>query len=271
MDKRKAVVAALVEGVSINSTVRMTRVSKPTILNLIKDLGRACAAYHDKHVRGLKPKSVQCDEIWSFVYCKQKRVAGAKTAPLGAGDVWTWTALDSDTKLMTSYLVGLRTPGDAAAFMLDLAGRITNLTQLTTDGLAVYPDAVREAFCQYINYAQLIKIYKADRPDRARYSPAECIGCRMEYVEGGPDPAHVSTSHVERSNLTIRMQMRRFTRLTNGHSKKLENHGHAVALFFQFYNYCRPHQSLGKATTPAVAAGLADHVWTIEELLGLLD
>ncbi len=270
-ERPKAVIAALVEGASISATVRMTGVSKPTVLKLIRDLGTACAAHHDEHVRGLKPEHVHCDETWSFVYCKQKRVAGARAAPAGAGDAWTWTALDSDSKLMISYLVGLRAPGDAAAFMLDLAGRITNIAQLTTDGLASYPQAVREVFGQEVNYAQLIKIYESDRSGQARYSPAECIGTRIEYVEGGPDLAHVSTSHVERSNLTIRMQMRRFTRLTNGHSKKIENHGHALAMFFAYYNFCRVHQSLGKATTPAMAAGLADHVWAIEELIGLLD
>jgi IS1 family transposase len=267
-EKRKAVVAALVEGTSINAAVRMTGVSKPTILKLIRDLGCACAKYHDKHVRGLRPARIQCDEIWAFIYCKQKRVASAKAAPNGAGDAWTWTAIDPSTKLMISYLVGLRTLGDAAAFMLDLAGRITNIAQLTTDGLGVYPDAVREAFGQDVNYAQLVKLYKADRPDHARYSPAECIGTRIAYVEGAPDPAHVSTSIVERSNLTVRMQMRRFTRLTNGHSKKIENHGHAIALFFAFYNFCRVHATLG--TTPAVAAGITDHAWTIDELLGLV-
>lgn len=271
IDKRKAVVAALVEGTSINATVRMTGVSKPTILKLIHDLGYACAKHHDKAVRGLKPQHVQCDEIWSFVYCKQKQVKKAKAAPAVAGDAWTWTALDSDSKLMITYYLGLRTPNDAAAFMLDLAGRITNITQLTTDGLSSYPNAVREAFGQEVNYAQLIKIYESDRSGQARYSPAECIGTKIEYVEGGPDPAHVSTSHVERSNLTIRMSMRRFTRLTNGHSKKIENHGHAVAMFLAYYNFCRVHQSLGKGVTPAMEAGLEDHAWTIEELLKLLE
>jgi IS1 family transposase len=255
-EKRKAVVAALVEGASINATVRMTGVSKPTILKLIRDLGAACAKLHDEKVRGLKPQRIQCDEIWSFIYCKQKRVVGAKAAPIGAGDCWTWTAIDSDTKLIMAYLIGLRTDANAAAFMLDLAGRVTTIAQLTTDGLAAYPPAVREAFGQDINYAQLIKVYRSDRPDRARYSPAECIGTRIEYVEGGPDPAHVSTSHVERSNLTIRMSIRRFTRLTNGHSKKLDNHGHAVALFFAYYNFCRRHASLN-GQTPAMASGLA--------------
>ena len=268
-DKRKSVIAALVEGASINSTVRMTGVSKPTILKLIKDLGCACAAYHDEHVRGLKPARVECDEIWSFVYCKDKNVARAKAPVDGAGDAWAWTAIDPDSKLILSYLVGLRTPGDAAAFMLDLAGRITNITQLTTDGLSAYPPAVYEAFGNEVNYAQLIKVYKASRPDHGRYSPADCVGCRKEYVIGAADPDHISTSIVERSNLTIRMSMRRFTRLTNGHSKKIENHGHAIALFFMYYNYCRPHASL-KGKTPAQVVGLADHKWSLEELIGLL-
>lgn len=270
-DRRKAVIASIVEGASINSTVRITGVSKPTILKLISDLGCACATFHDEHVRKLQPNRVQCDEIWSFVHCKQKRVSTAKAAPVGAGDCWTWTAIDPDTKLMISYLVGLRTPGDSSAFMLDLAGRITNLTQLTSDGFATYPDAVYNAFGTHVDFAQLIKVYRADRPDHARYSPAECVGCRKQHVIGCPDPEHISTSIVERSNLTVRMQMRRFTRLTNAHSKKIENHGHAVAMFFQFYNYCREHQSLGRKTTPAMAAGLADHVWSLEELIGLLD
>jgi len=269
-DKRKAVVAALVEGASINATVRMVGVSKPTILKLIRDLGRACAKYHDKYVRALKPSYIECDELWAFVYCKQKRVAWAKAAPVGAGDAWTWTAIDPETKLMISYLVGLRTQSDAAAFMLDLAGRITNITDLVTDGFTGYPTAVREAFGQEVNFAQLVKIYEATQPGPSRYSPAECVGTRREYVIGAVDPAHISTSHVERSNLTIRMSMRRFTRLTNGHSKKIENHGHALSLFFAFYNWCRPHMSLA-GKTPAMAAGLANHVWTIDELVGLLE
>lgn len=197
-----AVVRALVEGVSINASVRMTGVSKVTILKLLRDLGCACAACHDDRVRGLKPARIQCDEIWAFVHCKQKRAASALAAPRGAGDCWTWTAIDPDTKLIMSYLVGLRTEPDAAAFMLDLAGRITNIAHLTTVGLGVYPPAVCEAFGQEVNYAQLIKIYKSAQ-EHVRYSSAECVGCRIEYVEGAADPAHVSTSHVELSNLTM--------------------------------------------------------------------
>lgn len=268
--KRKAVIAALVEGNSINSTVRMTGVAKTTILRLLSDLGCACSNYHGKHVRGLRPNSVQCDEVWSFVHCKAKRVAAAKAAPEGAGDAWTWTAIDPATKLIITYYVGLRGAADALAFMDDLSGRVTNVGTLTTDGHGVYPDAVRATFGDFANYAQLIKIYRAERPDHARYSPAACIGTQKNWVSGMPEMADVSTSIVERSNLTIRMSMRRFTRLTNGHSKKIENHGHAFALFTMHYNYCRKHQSLG-GTTPAMAAGLADHVWTLDELIGLLD
>lgn len=193
----------------------------------------------------------------------------AKAAPIGAGDCWTWTAIDPETKLMISYLIGLRTPGDAQAFMLDLAGRITNLTQLTTDGLTAYPPAVYEAFGIEIDYAQLIKVYREDRQTEARYSPATCVGCKKQHVIGAPDPAKISTSIVERSNLTMRMSMRRFTRLTNGHSKKVENHGHMVALFFAFYNFCRRHASLG-GKTPAMVSGVTDHIWSIDDLISLV-
>lgn len=268
-DKRKEVIWALVKGCSINSTVRMTGAAKMTVLKLIRNAGCACTAFHHERVRGLKPGRIQCDEVWSFVHCKQKHVRAAKAAPAGAGDCWTWTAIDPETKLILTFHVGLRTESDAAIFMLDLADRITNLTQLTTDGLASYPPAVREAFGSFVNYAQLVKIYRETRPDHARYSPAEFIGCKVNRVEGAPDPAHVSTSIIERSNLTVRMSMRRFTRLTNGHSKKVENHGHAFALFVVYYNWCRPHMSLGGKTS-AMVAGVADHIWTLDELIGLI-
>ena len=270
ISKRKAVVAALVEGNSINSTVRLTGVAKTTILRLLADLGCGCAAYHHANVRGLKPARVECDEVWSFVYAKAKNVPKAKVPVDGAGDCWTWTAIDPVTKLVLTFQVGLRTENDAAVFMLDLADRITNVTQLTTDGLASYPPAVYEAFGQYVNYGQLIKVFRATRPDHARYSPAECVGCRKESVIGAPDRDTMSTSIVERSNLTIRMSTRRFTRLTNGHSKKIESHGHAFALFTMHYNWCRKHASLG-GRTPAMAAGLADHVWSMDELVALAD
>lgn len=265
-EKRKAVIATIVEGVGIRATKRLTGVSPPTILKIHREMGAACAKLHDKLVRGLKPGRIECDEVWAFVHCKQKRVARAKAAPPGAGDVWTWTAIDADTKLMISYLIGTRTPNDAAAFMLDVAGRITNLTQLTTDGLTMYPQAVYDAFGTAVDYAQLIKVYREDRQTEARYSPAECIGCKKQMVIGVPDPAKISTSIVERSNLTLRMQSRRFTRLTNGHSKKVEYHGYAVALFIAYYNFCRKHMSLS-GRTPAMAAGLTDRVWSIDDLI----
>ena len=269
--KRKAVIATLVEGASINSTVRMTGVSKPTVLKLLRDLGAACVAYHNEHVRGLKSEHVQTDEIWSFNYCKAKNVATAKNAPPEAGDCWTWTAIDSDSKLMIAYRVGLRTKEDANEFMLDLAGRIVTRPQVTSDGHTAYLGAVENAFGFDVDFAQLQKVYGFDLnengPER-KYSPAKCNGTKKIKQIGRPVAKHISTSHVERSNLTIRMSMRRYTRLTNAHSKKLENHAYAVAMFFMFYNFCRVHSTIG--TSPVVASGITDHVWTIEELIGLL-
>ncbi len=271
-ERRAAVIAALVEGVSINSTVRMTGVSKPTILKLLRDLGIVCAAYHDQHVRKLKPQKVQTDEIWSFNYCKARNVPKAKNPPPGAGDCWLWTAIDADSKLMIVYRVGLRTQEDANEFMLDLAGRVVTRVQLTSDGHTTYLDAVQNAFGFLVDYAQLIKAYGPDAGERGperKYSPGKCNGARKVAQIGLPDRQHVSTSYIERQNLTIRMGMRRYTRLTNAHSKKLENHAHAVAVFFMFYNYCRVHSTV--KTSPAVASGLADHVWSLDELVGLLD
>jgi IS1 family transposase len=220
-------------------------------------------------VRNLRVKRVQCDEIWQFVYAKQKNVSAEQMAQ-GAGDVWTWIAIDADTKLVISYALGDRGAATAQVFMQDIAGRVTNRMQLTTDGHRVYADAVENAFGSEIDYAMLVKIYGAsnDSPE-SRYSPATCIGCRTGVLSGDPDPRHVSTSFVERQNLTMRMSMRRFTRLTNGFSKKLENHGHAVAIHYMHYNYCRIHKTL--RVTPAMEAGLTDHVWAIDELIGLLE
>jgi IS1 family transposase len=256
-----------VEGVSINATCRMTGVAKHTVLKLLKDMGCACASYHDSRVRNLRVRRIQCDEIWAFVYAKQKNVT-LEQMQQGAGDVWTWTAIDADTKLIVSYTLGDRGAGTAKEFMQDVASRITNRMQLTTDGHRVYADAVEEAFGSEVDYAMLVKIYGAsnDSPE-SRYSPATCIGCRTGVFSGNPDPKHISTSFVERQNLSMRMGMRRFTRLTNGFSKKLENHGHMVALYFMHYNYCRVHKTL--RVTPAMEAGLTDHVWEIEELLDL--
>ena len=268
-EKRTQVVAALVEGTSINATCRMTGVSKHTVLKLLKNLGCAAASYHDTHIRNLRVRHVQCDEIWAFIYAKQKNVT-AEQMEQGAGDVWTWTAIDADTKLIISYTLGDRGAGTAHAFMQDVAARIINRVQLTTDGHHVYVDAVEDAFGADIDFAMLQKIYGAPSDaEMRRYSPATCIGCKTAVVSGNPDPKHISTSFVERQNLSMRMGMRRFTRLTNGFSKKLENHGHAVALYFMHYNFCKIHQTL--RVTPAMEAGITDHVWSFEELIALLE
>jgi IS1 family transposase len=230
-------------------------------------LGCACAAYHHRNVRGIRVRRLQCDEIWQFVGAKNKNATPEQKAA-GWGDAWTWVGLDADTKLCVSYLVGGRDTGWATDFMLDCAYRIVSRPQITTDAHKPYLKAVEEAFGGDADYAQLHKVYGASNEPEHRYSPATCIGCDMKTVSGVPDPDHVSTSFVERQNLTMRMSMRRFTRLTNGFSKKIENHGHAVALHFMHYNFCRVHKTL--RVTPAMEAGLTDHVWTPEELVGLL-
>jgi IS1 family transposase len=261
------VVKCLCEGMSIRGTVRLTGVAKNTVANLLRDMGCACAAYHHRHVRGLKVRRLQCDEIWSFVGAKHKNASPEQKAA-GWGDVWTWTAIDADTKLCVSYLVGGRDTGWATDFMLDCAYRIVGRQQITTDAHKPYLKAVEEAFGGDADFATLHKIYGASNEPEHRYSPATCIGCDMKTVSGVLDPDHVSTSFVERQNLTMRMSMRRFTRLTNAFSKKIDNHGHAVALYFMFYNFCRVHQTL--RVTPAMEAGLTDHVWSVEELVTLL-
>jgi len=267
-DKQTQVVAALVEGTSINATCRMTGVAKHTVLNLLRDLGCAAAAYHHRNVRGLKVRRLQCDEIWSFIGAKRKNVSPEKEAQ-GWGDVWTWTAIDADTRLCVCYLMGGRGKSAAMEIMLDCASRIVGRPQITTDSHSPYFQAVEEAFGANADYPMLHKIYAAPSEDEARrYGPATCIGCDLKVVSGNPNPRHVSTAFVERQNLTMRMSMRRFTRLTNGFSKKLENHGHALALYFLHYNFCRVHKTL--RVTPAMQAGLSDHVWTLEELVGLL-
>lgn len=265
---KKKVVAALVESSSVRSVSRMTGHSKGAILRLLADLGTACAEYHDKHVRNLKVKRLQADEIWSFVGSKAKNTSVEKKAE-GWGDTWTWTGIDADTKLCVSYLVGGRDSGWAHEFMQDCADRIINRVQITTDGHKAYLEAVENAFGADIDYAQLQKIYGApSEQEQRRYSPARCIGSDMKIVSGDPDPKHVSTSYVERQNLSMRMGMRRFTRLTNGFSKKIENHCHAIALYFMYYNFARVHQTL--RVTPAMEAGLSDHVWSIEEICNLV-
>ena len=265
--ERARVVSCLVEGASIRATVRMTGVAKNTVAKLLVDLGAAGSRYQDETIRGIKARRVQCDEIWSFVGAKAKNASDEKKAQ-GWGDCWTWTALDADSKLMISFRLGDRTLGTAYDFMHNLADRLANRMQLTTDGHRVDLEAVESAFNEDINYAMLAKIYRSSGDPETRYSPAKCIGCETKIIAGTPDPAHVSTSYVERQNLTLRMSMRRFTRLTNGFSKKLENHAAMVALYFMYYNFGRVHQTL--RVTPAMEAGIADHVWSVEEIVGLL-
>jgi IS1 family transposase len=258
--ERSRLIAALVEGNSLRSTSRMCGVVFNT---------EACARYHNLRVRNVRARRIQCDEIWQFVGAKRKNATPQQKAE-GWGDVWTWTAIDADTKLCLSYLVGGRDAGWALDFMQDVANRVRGRVQITTDGHAAYLEAVEGAFGLDVDFATLQKIYGAPGEEEARrYSPAKCIGCEMKVVIGDPDPKHVSTSYVERQNLTMRMSMRRFTRLTNGFSKKIENHAHAVALHFMHYNFCRVHQTL--RVTPAMEAGLSDHVWSLDELAGLLE
>jgi IS1 family transposase len=266
---RVRVVAALVEGCSIRSTVRMTGVAKDTVVKLLLDLGAACEAYHDRHVRNLKCRRVQADEIWCFVGMKEKNVPAERKGEFGIGDAWTWVAMDADSKLCVSYMLGLRDGGYATEFMRDVASRLANRVQLTTDGLRAYLDAVEDSFAGEIDYAQLIKVYGPEKLGPGRYSPPECIGCETHSIAGEPDRKHVSTSYIERQNLTVRMSMRRFTRLTNGFSKKAENLAANIALHYHYYNFCRVHQTL--RVTPAMEAGISDHVWEIEELVDLLE
>lgn len=266
-DERIRVVAALVEGNSIRSTSRMTGVARNTVTKLLVDLGSACMTFHDKNVRNIQVRRLQCDEIWAYVGAKAKNVSAAKKE-IGWGDVWTWVGIDADTKLVVSYLVGGRGADWAHDFMEDAASRIAGRVQITTDGHKAYLEAVENAFGADVDYAQLQKIYGASLENEARYSPAVCIGCDMKTVSGNPDPKHVSTSFVERQNLTMRMHMRRFTRLTNGFSEKLDNHGYAVALHFMYCNFVRIHQTL--RVTPAMEAGLSNHAWDLAELVGLL-
>jgi len=267
-EKRSQVVSALVEGNSIRATVRMTGVSKNTIAKLLVELGEACADYLDKALVNLNCKRIQCDEIWSFCYAKEKNVPEEFRGAFGYGDVWTWTAMDADSKLIVSWLVGGRDAGTAYGFMDDLAKRLANRVQLTTDGHRAYLSAVEEAFGSEIDYAMLVKMYGKDEAD-TRYSPPECISCREVEISGRPDPKHISTSMVERQNLTMRMHMRRFTRLTNAFSKKVENHIASIAIHYMHYNFCRVHQTL--RVTPAMEAGITDHVWTIAEMVSILD
>lgn len=270
IEKRCRIVRALVEGNSMRSASRMVRVSINTVSKLLVDLGQACMVYHDEHVRNVAAKRVQCDEIWSFVHAKAKNVPTENKGQFGHGDVWTFVGIDADSKLAVSWLVGLRDAACATAFVKDLADRLANRVQLTTDGHRMYLEAVEEVFGGDVDYAMLVKMYgQLSATDERRYSPAECQGCKRTSIVGNPDKAHVSTSYIERQNLTMRMSMRRFTRLTNAFSKKVENLVCAVAIHFMYYNFCRIHKTL--RSTPAMRAMIADHLWSIEELLGLLD
>jgi IS1 family transposase len=264
-EKRAQIVAALIEGNSIRGTCRLTGVCKDAVMKLIPELGAACARHHNAAVRKVNARHVQCDEVWSFCYAKAKNVPESKKGT-GAGDVWTWTAIDADTKLIVSYLCGGRDVEWATTFMEDLASRVTTRIQITTDGHRAYAEAVEGAFGMEVDYAMLIKLYGAptDSPE-TRYSPARCIGIRTGVLSGSPDSQHISTSYVERQNLNLRMGVRRFTRLTNAFSKKFENHCHMVAIYHAYYNFCRVHQTL--RVTPAMEAGLADHIWSVQELV----
>jgi IS1 family transposase len=267
LTRRAALLGVLVEGNSLRATSRLGEVSLNTVTKLVVDLGVACAEYHDRTVHNLTCKRIQCDEIWAFCYAKQKNVPADKQGQFGYGDVWTWVALDADTKLVPSWCVGTRGAGTAHDFMRDLAKRLANRVQLTTDDHRVYLDAVESAFGSDIDYSMLVKMYGDDPKPDTRYSPGECIGCQTVGITGHPNPRHISTSHVERQNLTMRMGMRRFTRLTNAFSKKIENHVAMVAIHFMYYNFGRIHKTL--RVTPAMAAGLTDHVWSLEEIASL--
>jgi len=267
-EKQTQIVAALVEGNSLRATARMCDVAFNTVLKLLPEIGRACIEYQDKALRNITSKRIQCDEIWSFCYAKEKNVPADKRGTFGFGDIWTWVAIDADTKLVPSFMVGTRGAQTAKVFMDDLASRLANRVQLTTDGHRVYLQAVEDAFGSAIDYAMLVKVYGNDSDSETRYSPAECIDCKPIAITGRPDPKHISTSFVERQNLTMRMNMRRFTRLTNGFSKKVENHIYHLGLHYMYCNFARVHKSL--RVTPAMEAGIADHVWSIQEIVALL-
>ena len=267
--KRVQILNMLVEGMSMRATSRVADVSINTVSKLMVEAGQACAAYHDEAVHDVETRKVQCDEIWAFCYAKEKNVMLAKSAPEGAGDVWTWTALDSDSKMILSYEVGDRSGATAIEFMDDLRSRLANRVQLTTDGHKAYLEAVEGAFGGDVDYAQLIKIYGDAPKGDTRYSPAPCLGARKRAIEGRPVRKDVSTSHVEWHNLTMRMGMRRFTRLTNAFSKKIENHLHMLSLYFVHYNFCRMHKSL--RMSPAMAAGVSDTLRDMEWIVSLID
>lgn len=269
LDRRAQILGMLVEGSSLRTASRLADVSINTVTKLLVDVGTACEQYQDRTLRDLKCKRIRCDEIWSFCYAKAKNLPEKYADAFGYGDVWTWTAIDADTKLVPSWLVGRRDGWTAMTFIRGLAGRLAHRIQLTTDGHKVYLEAVEGAFGADVDYAMLVKLYGGDAGPQSetRYSPAKCLGTRIVCVTGRPDPAHISTSFAERQNLTMRMSMRRFTRLTNAFSKKVDNHKAALALYFIHYNFGRIHKTL--RVTPAMEAGVADHVWSLEEIARL--
>ncbi len=268
--KRVQILHMLCEGSSMRSISRIVDVSINTVTKLLVDVGEACSDYQDKAFRNLNCKRIQVDEVWSFCGCKEKNVPEEKKDQFGYGDVYTWTAICADSKLVMSWLAGKRDYASGKLFIQDLADRLAHRVQLTSDGLKAYLQAVEDAFGKDIDFAQLIKLYgnEGEEGTKGKYSPAECTGAKKERIQGKPDMQHVSTSYVERQNLTMRMSMRRFTRLTNGFSKKVENHVHALSLYFMYYNFCRIHKTL--RVTPAMEAGVTDHVWEIEDILSLI-
>jgi len=272
-EKRAQIIGCLVEGMSIRATVRITGAAKNTITKLVVDLGQACAEYQDRTLRDLPCTTIEVDEIWGFCYAKQKNVPEQFRGTPGYGDVWTHVAVCADTKLVPSWLVGERTVEDGWTFMADLKSRLRNRVQLTTDGHPAHSAAIGLTFGRDIDWAIIEKIYRTPHDGERRYSPPVCTGTKVRVRKGDPDPAKVSTSYVKRQNLTMRMGMRRFTRLTNGFSKKIENMTYAVSLYYLHYNFARPHTTLANPypRTPAMAAGVADHVWSLQEIAGLLD
>jgi IS1 family transposase len=269
-ERRGQILGMMVEGMSIRSICRLTGVSKNTVVKLLADAGQACLVFSDRAMHGLTSKRIQCDEIWSFVYAKAKNVPTEKKEQFGFGDVWTWTAIDADTKLVPVWRVGGRDAGTAHELMMDLASRLKGRIQLTTDGHKAYLSAVEDAFGRDIDYAMLVKIYgEATKEEQRRYSPAVCTGAEPQAITGKPDPEHISTSYVERQNLSMRMGMRRFTRLTNAFSKKVENHIYALAIYFLHYNFVRIHQTL--RVTPAMAAGVSKTLWSIEDMVTMIE
>lgn len=266
LQERAQIIGLMVEGSSLRSITRLTGASINTVTKLLVDVGKAAASYQDEKLRNLNCKRIQCDEIWAFCYAKEKNLPAKKKGEYGFGDIWTWTAIDADTKLIPCFMVGRRDGEHAKLFIEDLASRLKNKIQLTTDGHRAYLTAVENAFGSEIDYCMLVKLYTGDS-NEGKYSPGECCGTQQATITGNPDPIHVSTSYAERANLTMRMGMRRFTRLTNGFSKKIQNHEYAVAIHFMHYNFARVHKTL--RVTPAMEAGISDHVWSLEEIASL--